>query len=97
MACRIDGPLFGSTASGTVNGLPTFRQTPRGVFAVRRSPGPATPPAGGAGIRVEFATAHAAWVKIWPSDHVYNGKLRYMRWPAWPDYWRQWLVENGIA
>lgn len=94
MPCRVTSPLFGDSAHGSVQGLITFRTRGGTAFAVRRSPGPPTPPASGATIRGCFATAIEAWTSQPRGWHTYKGHYRYMRWPAWPDFWRQWLIDH---
>lgn len=94
MTLRIDSPLFGDTASGSIRSVGTFRQTPTGTFLSTEAVGNHTSVAATATIRACFASAKTAYSAIFPYWEFECGRYRFIRTPKWPAFWTQWLIDN---
>lgn len=94
MPLKLDSPLFGDSASGSMDLVGTYRTTANGTFLVTNASGNPTSVPATATIRACFATAKAAHSALVPYYQLLGGRWRLVRDPLWPAFWTQWLIDN---
>lgn len=92
---KVTRPLFGDTARGNIGDLGTFRMGRYGpeFIAIARGTGGHSD----AQLRLRdcFRAAKAAHSAIPPTPYESDGTSGTHRIPAWPDFWRQWLIDHS--
>lgn len=87
---KIERPLFGDLAGGSIAGLLTFRTRGGKAETMQQRKSTRDPSTEQELHRTRFATAHAEWMLL-PKQRIYINKRYYWRRiPDWPTFYRAW-------
>lgn len=91
---KVSSPLFGTSATGKIGAIGTFRMGRHGpeFIAIAKGSGGWTEPQDR--LRACFTAAKAAHSLIEPTRYQVGKRWYSHRIPAWSDFWRQWLIDH---
>lgn len=93
---KIERPLFGDLAGGSIASLLTFRTRGGKAETMQQRKSTRDPSAEQELNRTRFATAHAEWMLL-PKQQIYINKRYYWRRiPSWPDFYNTWITEHPL-
>ncbi|KAB2924159.1 MAG: hypothetical protein F9K25_17905 [Candidatus Contendobacter sp.] len=91
---KVTKPLFSDEARGSIAGIGSFRMGQHGPQFIAPPQTRKVESGERPRIRDCFAAAKAAHSEITPTRVKIDKKWREVRFPKWPEFWRQWLLDH---